>query len=314
MEYVFLLSKEDIPLARLELEALFGQGIRHYECISLLSARHSSLYKRPAYTRAVFRHLFSCKLGEVGQRMESYDWASCYRKSFSVRIHGSSDLSERELAGFIWRSVKRPRVDLNNAHTKVTLFVQGSRVHAGLLLHRNDSDYESRKAHRRPRLHPSSMHPKLARAMVNLTGIRRGTIHDPFCGSGGILIEAGLMDLSAVGYDIDQRLIDYADDNLRHYRVRHARLALKDSTLLKQGMRYVVTDLPYGRNTRKDSRLYRNFFSVLDKCLVRSAVIGLPSTVDFRRLVKRTGLRLVASHICYVHSSLSKRIIVLSAG
>jgi len=55
------------------------------------------------------------------------------------------------------------------------------------------SGFGKRKPHMRPGFHPSSLNPKLARAFVNLTGIRKGTIVDMFCGTGGILIEAGLI-------------------------------------------------------------------------------------------------------------------------
>jgi tRNA (guanine10-N2)-dimethyltransferase len=314
MDCIFVLSKENLPLARLELNALFGNGIRHYNNVSLLSTRRTSMLDRPAYARSVWRHLFSCRLKDIEQEMASYKWQAVYRKSFSVRVHGRSDLSEGGLAGFIWRSVYRPRVDLRNACTQVGLFVHGHAVHAGLLLHRSTSDFESRKAHKRPRLHPSSMHPKLSRAMVNLTGITRGALHDPFCGSGGILIEAGLMGLKAIGYDIDDRLIERAEHNLRHYDISGARLAVKDSTKLRHGMRYIATDLPYGRNTKKEGMLYKRFFAMLSHCLTGQAVIGIPAKVRYKSLMKGKGLCLDSTATYYIHKSLTKRILVISSG
>lgn len=56
--------------------------------------------------------------------------------------------------------------------------------------------------------------PKLARITINLarTGSTRSLL-DPFCGSGSILTEAGLMGLDATGFDINQRAIQSSIGN-----------------------------------------------------------------------------------------------------
>ena len=61
-----------------------------------------------------------------------------------------------------------------------------------------------------------SLSPRLARVLVNLTGIRRGqTLLDPFCGSGTILAEGMLKSIRCFGIDSRRRLIDEARRNLR---------------------------------------------------------------------------------------------------
>ena len=67
----------------------------------------------------------------------------------------------------------------------------------------NTNRFDERRMHFNPAPHPSSLHPRLARAFVNLTGISKGELYDPFCGAGGILIEAALCGFIAVGSDID---------------------------------------------------------------------------------------------------------------
>ena len=61
--------------------------------------------------------------------------------------------------------------------------------------------------------------PKLAQTLINLSGISHNpdgkTLLDPFCGTGVMLIEAGLMGFSLLGSDIDQRMIDYTEANLQ---------------------------------------------------------------------------------------------------
>lgn len=58
--------------------------------------------------------------------------------------------------------------------------------------------------------------PKLARVLVNLTACRRGeTLLDPFCGLGTILGEAVMRGLNVIGVDADPSRVDGARRNLR---------------------------------------------------------------------------------------------------
>jgi tRNA G10 N-methylase Trm11 len=56
--------------------------------------------------------------------------------------------------------------------------------------------------------------PKLAQIMVNLAGLEDGRILDPFCGTGVILQEAGLMGYRVYGTDLAEKMIRYSRDNL----------------------------------------------------------------------------------------------------
>lgn len=56
--------------------------------------------------------------------------------------------------------------------------------------------------------------PKLAQIIVNLSDITKGTLLDPFCGTGVILQESHLMGLRVYGTDLEQRMIDYTNANL----------------------------------------------------------------------------------------------------
>jgi tRNA G10 N-methylase Trm11 len=57
--------------------------------------------------------------------------------------------------------------------------------------------------------------PKLAQIMVNLAGLEKGRILDPFCGTGVILQEAGLMKYAVYGTDLAEKMISYSADNLK---------------------------------------------------------------------------------------------------
>ncbi len=60
--------------------------------------------------------------------------------------------------------------------------------------------------------------PKLAQIIINLASHGKNrfgaTVLDPFCGTGVILQEAGLMGFNVYGTDIDERMIDYSKQNI----------------------------------------------------------------------------------------------------
>ena len=82
--------------------------------------------------------------------------------------------------------------------------------------------------------------PKLAQTMINLARgacqlTRPTNLLDPFCGTGVILQEAGLMGLTTYGSDNNPRMIEYAQTNLdwlaRRYRpASRPRLTIADAT------------------------------------------------------------------------------------
>lgn len=82
--------------------------------------------------------------------------------------------------------------------------------------------------------------PKLAQTMINLARgacqlTRPTNLLDPFCGTGVILQEAGLMGLTTYGSDNNPRMIDYAQTNLdwlarRYQLASRSRLTIADAT------------------------------------------------------------------------------------
>ncbi len=79
-------------------------------------------------------------------------------------------------------------------------------------------DYE--KAFRDARV--GMLPPKLAQMMINLgVGDEENLrVYDPFCGSGGILVEAALLGLKALGSDFDERMVDFSEKNLAAMKLK----------------------------------------------------------------------------------------------
>jgi tRNA (guanine10-N2)-dimethyltransferase len=304
--YLFLLSGENIRLAAGEVISLLRPSSYRLDGNLLIANTKAppSLLRRLSLTKKVYRLLFTANNKNILIKAKSFSWPQY--KSFSVR---SSSIDEKALASVIWNKLKKPKVDLKNASAKIE--VLGSKtLYCCLLLLEPPNNFSSRKPHLRPGFAPVSLSPKLARAMVNLTGARKGTILDPFCGTGGILIEAVLMNLNAEGSDSSDRMIMKARSNFSHYKLK-GMFSVKDALTLSKKSPYIVSDLPYGQSSALSKNLYRDFIKTLDRILTKKAVISLPKPLS-KNLLKGTSLRIEAEYRHYIHKSLTKHIVVLA--
>lgn len=312
MNLIFLLSQQNLALSKAEVEAIFPGKSKLIDNLLFLDTR-KTYFNRLAYTKSVYQHLFSCKKSELKSAISKIKWSTLYKDNFCVRSYGENRFEERELAGFIWPYLKKPEVDLKNPKTSFHFYFIKDQVHCGYLIDAMTEKFEERKAHLRPMLHPTSLHPRLARCLVNLTGaIAPAVIIDPFCGTGGILIEAGLMNFKVIGYDIDEEMIKMSDKNLKHFKLKYE-LRRQDATKLKIKYPYFVTDLPYARSTRSQDLevLYSSFLLTLKKILKKRAVVCFPDFIDHKKFIRKAKLKLKAEYSYYLHKSLSKTICIL---
>ena len=349
MKYLFLLSGDYIGLAKEEVLSLFD--IKNYKIVDKLliidlknnEKISTKSNKRLALTKRIYRFLFECKVNELIKIMENFDWNSIYKDSFRLRLHYLNQnklnkSSEKDFAKYIWRALKKPRVNLENPKTKIELFFVDDKAYCGLLIKENKEDFESRKAHLRPFPHPSSLHPKLARALVNITGIKDNeTLLDPFCGTGGFLIEAGLMNIKIAGCDISKNMVKGSKENLKHFKIKNYEIIDKDALKINKKLGYIVTDLPYGLNSnvylqynknslkQKSNKInlkinqknqiknleqfYLKFLKNLRKIMKKRAVLIFPNYVNYKKLIKIATLKIEKDFSIYVHRSLTRKIV-----
>jgi tRNA G10 N-methylase Trm11 len=97
--------------------------------------------------------------------------------------------------------------------------------------------------------------PKLAQIMINLTRQSDGLILDPFCGSGVVLQEALLMGFKAYGTDNSQKMVDYAQTNLKWLDQQ-------------------ITDLPTWKVELADARTYK--WNPSPSAVVSETYLGTP--------------------------------------
>jgi tRNA (guanine10-N2)-dimethyltransferase len=313
-----MLSGENLRLARLEAESLLGlEQTRLEGCYLFCTIPTESMKRidRLAYTRKIYEIVYATTRKNLEVSLKEYPWINYYEKNFCVRITSEEHYDERYYAGFVWQNLERstrPHVDLTNPKLLIEIFINKEKATVARLTYHNFETFENRKAHLKPVLHPTAMHPKMARALVNI--VNAPTVIDPFCGACGILTEAGLLGVKFVGYDIDKNILESARKNLEYYDInnKHYKLIVKDSTQIKN-LQNVVTDLPYGQSSKKSEELVTLYAKFL-RNLSGRAVIVMPSFIPYKKLLdknlpKNLAVLTIIDH--YVHKSLTRKIILI---
>mgnify|MGYP006301899041 FL=1 len=303
--YLFVLSREHPPLAAAECRSLH-QEAEWEDYHGHLLGTVGELSTRMAFTRRCLEVLH--------RGGDKEGWPEPPRPEGTVRVERLALDGGTVGKGIARRMVLdwlgRPEVDLERPDETYWL-VSGK---GGLLVCReawtNTGGFQARANQRRPAPHPTSLPPKLARAMVNLAG-PVGEVLDPFCGSGGILLEASLMGVTAKGVDIDEAMLDRARRNLAAYGAE-AELVHGDALEHEEEAECVVTDLPYGRSSKAEDLegIYRTFLTKAHR-MTRTMVVGFPDLVDGEALAEKEGWSVRRSFDWPLHRGLRKRILVL---
>jgi len=319
--HLILLSGENLELARLEAESLLDLNdtrlIGSYLYCTIPTDK-MSIVNRLAYAKKVYEIVYATSRKNLEKSLESYPWINVYEKDFCLRITSSEHYDERYYSGFIWNSLEksvRPKVNLDTPDLLIEVFIDKDIATVTRLLYQNFETFEDRKAHLMPVLHPTTMHPKMARALINILNPKpHDKVIDPFCGACGILTEAGLLGVKFVGYDIDGQILKDAKKNLEFCDVnfKHYTLVKKDATTLKD-LKNVVTDLPYGKSSKKSEELLGLYAKFLKNISGRSVVV-MPSFMPVKNLLeKNLSKKLAVIRIIdhYVHKSLTRKIVLI---
>ena len=143
----------------------------------------------------------------------------------------------------------------------------------GITIHDGD-DWAKRTAPNRPFFKPVSLDPKLARAMVNLACPSGGRLLDPFCGTGGLIVEGILCGLSCGGSDLAWPMVTGTRENAAWAQERGGEgdFEIRNGSALELsdvwGCQFdgFAFDPPYGRNAWKSSDGFELLAGALSAC------------------------------------------------
>ena len=323
MKLIFELSGENPTLPFAELGCI-GTVLDQRLQVAIVESPEPNAALRLAMTHGVLEYLGECEPDIVRFKKLLRELALETELSFAGRakkVHGGSNdhnpCSQKEFERIIGSMISGP-VNLNNPEVEYRAILSEDRCYFGKVLFTFDrGSFDVRNPGKRDFFHPGVMMPRMARTLVNIGGVQPGDIVlDPFCGTGGILIEADLLGTRSVGSDFDPLMVQGSRQNLPG-----ADLMLADAAHLPfcdRCVDAVVTDFPYGQSVcikKSDTMdmLYGDALEEIQRVLKtgRKAVVVThrdisPIAAEFFTIVQRHDQR--------VHKSLTRRILVLGNG
>ena len=300
MNILFDLSKEHPIIPHLEIISLYKAYQNDYaiihddENVAIVDANIDSdflniLTSRLAFTHSISHFLFqSSSIDDMKQKntslLQTLDGSVAIRYKNRSNTYNSNEIVHTLASIF----TKNMPVDLEHPDHEIYAIITNYHIFIGQRLYSlNRNNFEKRKAQFRSFFSPISLHPKLARGLVNISQvIPENKVLDPFCGTGGFLIEAGLIGCTLYGSDIESQMVKGTMKNLSQYNISPKQLFTSDigdiSNTIDEEIDAVITDAPYGKSTTTKNEdleeLYKRAFESIATVLKPKGhiVMGLP--------------------------------------
>jgi tRNA (guanine10-N2)-dimethyltransferase len=321
MKLIFELSGENPTLPLAELGCV-GTVLDQRLQVAIVDSLDPDAAHRLAMTHGVLEYLGECEPDLAAFKDLLRDLSLETIQPFAGRarkIHGGCNsrnpCSQKEFERMIGSMISGP-VSLKNPKVEYRAILSEDRCYFGKVLFTFDrSSFDARNPGKRDFFHPGVMMPRMARTLVNIAGIQQGDwMLDPFCGTGGILIEAYLLGARVIGSDFDPLMVLGSRQNLRG-----SDLMLADATHLPfchHAVDAVVTDFPYGQSVcikKADTmdRLYGDALEEIRRVLKKGKRDVVVTHRDISPIAAEY-FRVVQRHDQRVHKSLTRRILVLA--
>ena len=328
MKYLIELSKEHKTLPKAEVltclnaEKINFDVLESKDDILIIELRNKDeqikrLAERLSFTFFINEFLFSCTPENEEIKKNAQKNIIKQKGSIAVKYKNrSKNIDSKNIVEPLADIYTTNRhVVLENPDIEIRSLITDSKTYIGIKKFEiNRTIFEKRKVQHRPFFSPITMHPKLARCLVNISCIKRNEILlDPFCGTGGILLEAGLIGAKVVGSDIEEKMVKGSRKTLDFYNIKNYDLFNSDIGDIHKNIKKVdsvVTDLPYGKSTttkgEEMNKLYQRSFQQISKILKKrgKAVIGLSRKEMIS--IGENYLSLLEIHEFRVHRSLTR--------
>ncbi|MBW6461909.1 MAG: methyltransferase domain-containing protein [DPANN group archaeon] len=320
MMYIIYLSGENVSLAREELKSVMVtqkskvEIIHDYPRLLVINTDKKISFSDCAFVTEVSRYLSN--LDDI----KSFDFTSYINTTINVRVIKTNlnvdingTLLERQI-GHLFHT-NGAIIDLNDPEHLIRIYKTDEKGFMGELIFLQSQEFSKRKASLRPFHRPVSLDPKIARVMVNLAQVKAGDhVLDPFVGTGGILIEAGLMRCRIAGIDMDEVMVEGTKTNLKSYKIPNSKIIKGDAfdtrNIFGENFDAIVTDFPYGKNTKDDNvrNIAEQFLEYAPSLIKTGGFVSVAS--NFSDLKIPATLKLKNRFEIYIHKSMSKWIYV----
>jgi len=321
MKLIFELSGENPTLPFAELECV-GTICAKRAQVAVAECPDPRSTCRLAMTHVILKYLGECdpEIGSFRHLLQDlaietdHSFAGRVKKVHSGGTRMVQHWSRQEFERLIGTMIRGP-VDLSAPESEYRAIISGDRCYFGKVLYTIDrGGYDKRNPGKRSFFHPGVMMPRMARALVNISCVQpKNRLLDPFCGTGGILIEAVMLGIDTIGSDFDPVMVRGSRQNLKK-----SAILIADATRLpldNESVDTVVTDLPYGQSVsiKKDDsldQLYDDTLLELRRVLrrgKRAVIVTHKNIAD----IAAQHMHVLQQHEQRVHKSLTRRVLVL---
>ncbi|MFW9922093.1 MAG: methyltransferase domain-containing protein [Candidatus Thorarchaeota archaeon] len=247
-------------------------------------------------------------------------------QTFRVRVYRTNNNTEEIISidlekklGDIIAKQTKCKANMKKPDRTFTILFCDNELLFGLEIYERGRGYfEERRPDIRPFFKPGTLEPRFARLMVNLAQATPNELFlDPFCGPGGILVEAALIGCQVVGCDLNKKMISGAIKNIHHYSPESdSNLLVSDAKMLpfREAIGSIATDPPYGRSTSTYGKeiidLLQQFLTQAYYLLKRGGIlaIGMYHEIPIRELAEEAGFEFLSLEHIYIHRSLTRNI------
>ena len=318
MKLLFHLSGEHPTLPCSELSCV-GEVIDSRPQVAVALCNRVSPVKRLAMAHSVMEYLGECP-ADTGSFLQLLkDLAISSPGPFVARVKKIEGADIAEPAPSLERLMGDAitgTVSLDHPAHEFRAICSGDRCYLGKLLCTIDrGSFDTRNPGKRAFFHPGVMMPRIARSIVNLTLVADGErFLDPFCGTGGVLIEAGMVGAITTGGDMDVFMVRGTRRN-----ISGAGLFLADAGSLPvkdNSFDAVATDLPYGQSSSIMAEGLESLYTQSLEEIRRALKPGRRAVIVTHRDIRSIAtpiMDLCEFHEQRVHKSLTRRIMVLLA-
>ncbi|EGQ42682.1 MAG: putative DNA modification methylase [Candidatus Nanosalina sp. J07AB43] len=268
-----------------------------------------SQLKKLALTHEVGEKITELEEGELETFQPEYKpkCSFCIRKEQITGDKGDEKLENIEKRLGDKFSSDENTVDLENPEVVLKAYKSKNKLRISKIIQKIDRGlFEKRKNQERPFSSPISLGPSIARVLVNLSGLKPGEyLLDPFCGTGGILIEAGLCGIGVCGVDVKGEMVKGCKENLEEYGIISHDIKqgeVSESTeLFDKNFSAIVTDLPYGQASKKTDSAVEDFLELIEEFEGKTAFMYKePSLGEYE-----------ADFSIYIHKNLTRYIYII---
>ncbi|MCS7117501.1 MAG: RsmD family RNA methyltransferase [Thaumarchaeota archaeon] len=286
---------------------------------------------RCAFVKEVIELMLTADLDSIGSEIDvEQSCADSITEPYAVRaikLQGPKGLLRTEVERWIASALERVRpelkVDLESPRSVFRAYITDGLVVGGLLVGVRDTAGLSRRAPvNRPFRLPSTLQPREARVMVNLSRTPIGTrLLDPFSGTGAILMEAASLGYDPVGIEVRTWIARGSLRNLKAFDLNwSAEVIAGDSSSVPLrgrlvGVGGVATDPPYGKSTRVIGHsladLVDSVIASLTELLGKGRRIVVAYPMGLTPPSTLTGAMVIERYSYRVHSALVRVIHVL---